>query len=323
MTNPPVFQVSVIIPVYNAERFINRAVESALAQPETAEVLLIEDGSSDNSLGVCEQLTANDKKVKLLRHPNGENRGAGASRNLGMRAVREEFIAFLDADDYFLPGRFRQAIEVFTSDPTCEGVYEAVGMHVVDSTALLRWETAGRQVKQLQTMSKGLSPSTLAKALLKGSDGYFHLDGLVFKKEALQRSGLMNEDLRLHQDTEFIMRLAMTARLLPGSLDEPVAMWRVHPANRISAPRSRGVQYRDRMNYWRSLYRWVRENGTPNQQKMVRDGIFSYNRATKFHAFSRRILPTSVIIFVRQLRLLAWPQLFIDQIVQVFRSQSY
>jgi glycosyltransferase involved in cell wall biosynthesis len=78
-------QVSVITPVYNAASFVTQAVESALQQPETAEVLIIEDGSPDNSLEVCQELAKKYEKVKLLRHPNGENRGAGASRNLGMR----------------------------------------------------------------------------------------------------------------------------------------------------------------------------------------------------------------------------------------------
>ncbi|MDD2522759.1 MAG: glycosyltransferase family 2 protein [Anaerolineaceae bacterium] len=306
--------VSVVIPVYNAAVYVSQAVESALAQPETAEVLLVEDGSPDNALEVCEDLANKHDKVKLLRHPNGENRGAGASRNLGMRAAKKEYIAFLDADDYFLPGRFRQALELFNANPDCEGVYEAVGMLVDGSESLERWQLAGRRVKDLQTMSDSISPKDLAEVLIKGSDGYFHLDGLIIKKGVLQRSGLMNENLHLHQDTEFIMRLAMTARLLPGKLDEPVAMWRVHQENRISAPRSLTMQYRDRMRYWRSLYQWVRQNGSPKQQQRVRAGIFSYNRATKFQTFSKRILPIRVIIFGRQLRLLAWPQLIFDHL---------
>lgn len=316
------FKVSVIIPVYNAAVYVTHAVESALMQPETAEVLLIEDGSPDNALEVCEELVSKFEKVRLLRHPNGENRGAGASRNLGMIAAQEEYIAFLDADDYYLPGRFRQAVTLFSSDRDCEGVYEAVGMHVESADGMERWKSSGKSATTLQTMTFGIKWENLAKNLLESSNGYFQLNGLVIKIEVLKRSGLMNENLRLHQDTEFIMRLAMTARLLPGSLDEPVAMWRVHPANRISAPRSLAVQYRDRMKYWRSLYQWVRQKGTRSQQQMVRAGIFSYNRATKSHSFPRRILPTMVIIFGRQLRLLAWPQLIIDHFSQTVGTRK-
>ncbi len=62
------FKFSVIIPVYNAAAYVRHAVESALAQPETAEVILIEDGSPDNALEICENLASEFEKVKLLRH---------------------------------------------------------------------------------------------------------------------------------------------------------------------------------------------------------------------------------------------------------------
>lgn len=310
------FKVSVIIPVYNAAAFVTQAVESALEQPETAEVLLVEDGSPDNALEVCQALAEKYDKVRLLRHPDGENRGAGASRNLGMMNAQNEYIAFLDADDYYLPNRFNQPAALFTNEPTCDGVYEAIGMHVESKAGLERWELAGKAITELKTIQNGISPDKLAECLLDGGYGYFHLDGLTIKKAVLDKSGTMNEDLRLHQDTEFIMRLAMTAQLLPGRLNEPVAMWRVHQGNRISAARPLAVQHRDRIKYWRSLYKWIRDNGTSSQQQMVRDAFFSYNRATKIHVFSRQMLPASVIIFGRQLRLLAWPQIIFDHLTQ-------
>ncbi len=74
------FEVSVVIPVYNAVPYVRQAVESALAQSQVREVLMVEDGSPDNALEVCRELAAEYPRVVLLRHPNGENRGAGASR---------------------------------------------------------------------------------------------------------------------------------------------------------------------------------------------------------------------------------------------------
>jgi len=142
-------QISVVTPVYNAAEFVTRAVESALAQPETAEVLLIEDGSPDNALAICQGLAAKYEKVKLLRHPNGENRGAGASRNLGMKNASSDYIGFVDADNFYLPGRFKKAAEVFTSDPDCEGVYETIGNYVEDDAGLIRWVNAKREPDKL------------------------------------------------------------------------------------------------------------------------------------------------------------------------------
>ena len=265
-------QVSVVIPVYNAARFVTQAVESALQQPETAEVVLVEDGFPDNALEVCRQLESQDDRVHLFRHPDGRNLGAGASRNLGMRHCSCDFVAFLDADDYYLPGRFSAAKAIFESDPDCDGVYEAVGMHVENEAGLKRWANAGRSTRQLTTMKRRIGPDELWGALIhSGTYGYFQLDGLVLRRSVLEKSGYMVETLPLHQDTEFILRVAISARLLPGRLDEPVAMARVHDRNRISAPRTTEQKYRDRMLMWMELYRWSRRRGLSQVQQKVMD----------------------------------------------------
>lgn len=263
------FEVSVVIPVYNAAPFVRQAVESALAQPEVHEVLLVEDGSPDNALAVCQELAAEYPQVILLRHPNGENRGAGASRNLGMRSASHEFLAFLDADDYYLPGRFALDALIFARDALCEGVYHAVEMHIEDAQGLNRWNEAGKSRERIQTISADIPPEALADTLLRGGSGYFILDALTIKKSVLKEAGLMREDLRLHQDTEWILRVAMSARLLPGNLKEPVARWRVHSQNRISAPRSPKQKLDDRMRMYRCLYTWCEEFAGPYQETLM------------------------------------------------------
>jgi len=215
-------QISVVIPVYNAAAFVREAVESALAQPETAEVVLVEDGSPDDSLAVCETLAAEYERVHLFRHPNGENRGAGASRNLGILNSRFEYIAFLDADDFYLPGRFSTARAVLAADPTLDGVLED-------------------------------RP----------------LDGLVVKRTVFERAGLFDEHLRLHQDTAMMYKLAGVARLAPGSLDQPVAMRRVHAHNRITAPRPPADVYEKRMLLFDTVWQWARRNLPPEKTRLL------------------------------------------------------
>src|SRR5690606_1248107 len=103
--------ISVIIPVYNAAAFVEQAVQSALTQPEVSEVILVEDGSEDKSLPICEKLASQNDIITLLRHPGGVNKGAGASRNLGIQHTKNEWIAFLDADDYYLENRFTNSLQ--------------------------------------------------------------------------------------------------------------------------------------------------------------------------------------------------------------------
>ncbi|CAA7392622.1 glycosyltransferase family 2 protein [Chryseobacterium fistulae] len=120
-------RITVIIPVYNSEHYIGRAVESALQFEEVMEVLLIEDQSPDNALEVCHNLTEQYDRVKLFQHSDRGNHGAGASRNLGIENARGDFLAFLDSDDYYLPNRFDREKELF-QNPEVDGVYGALGV---------------------------------------------------------------------------------------------------------------------------------------------------------------------------------------------------
>jgi glycosyltransferase involved in cell wall biosynthesis len=271
--NADAFKVSVIIPVYNAATYVRQAVESALVQAETGEVILIEDGSPDGALTICQELSAQYPQVRLFQHPNGENRGAGASRNLGMRVARFPWLAFLDADDYFLPNRFVADSQVIASHPECGGVYNAVEMHVENPEARERWDAAGKSPNHIQAVTEEIPPEKLAEALLDGSAGYFHIDAFTLNKAVLAESGLMREDLRLHQDTEFILRTAMCASLLPASRTEPVARWRVHAQNRISAPRSQVRKLDDRLRMWETLDGWCKQEGKSRYRSIIMNAM--------------------------------------------------
>lgn len=303
-------QVSVIIPVYNAAGFVSEAVESALQQPETGEVVLVEDGSPDNGWEVCQQLASRRERVRLLRHPNGANRGISASRNLGMRNSSCEFVSFLDADDFYLPGRFAVAREIFGADSACEGVYEAIGMHVDSRGGVERWMRARKPLAELHTMTKRVEPGALPDVLISGEHGHFHMDGLVLKKAVLHKSGYMAEQLRVHEDTEFMIRVATVARLVPGRLDEPVARWRVHDHNTISTPLLAGQKYHEQMLLWMTLYHWCKERRRTEQQQRVLDRVVRLTAdSVHYDALLTRLVPLiTVKRAMRLTRLLRYPK---------------
>lgn len=101
--------VSVIIPVYNGEKTICRAVDSALSQKVELEVLVIDDCSGDRTAEVLERY-AGDERVRILK--NQRNMGAAESRNHGVQKARGEYVAFLDADDAWMPGKLRAQLEL-------------------------------------------------------------------------------------------------------------------------------------------------------------------------------------------------------------------
>jgi len=263
-------KVSVITPVFNAEPFVERAVNSALAERQTAEVILVEDGSTDGSLKVCQRLVEEHESVRLMQHENGKNRGAAASRNLGMTCATQEYLALLDADDFFLPGRFEKAEEIFNEIAVCDGVYGAVGIEFMDGQSEAQWLASPMRNVRMTTMTSEISPGDLLRSLLRGRDGRFHIDGLVFKKNLLDRSGMMNEKLAsMHEDTDFIFRLAIAGSLYPGQLSSPVAVRFVHGGNRISAERSAQKQYSDRLKMHMETYRWCKRGGHKKEKDLI------------------------------------------------------
>jgi glycosyltransferase involved in cell wall biosynthesis len=240
--------VSVIIPVYNAARFVRAAVASALAIEHVRELILIEDGSPDDSLAVCRELERTDQRVKLIRHPGGVNQGASASRNLGMRSASCAFVAFLDADDVYLPHRFDAEVDIFRQRPDAEGVYGAIGVLVHDAAAKDRFDS--RFGEELTTIRKALPPEQLFHGLSGGllDLGHFSLDALTIKRSALLRMPqLLREDMVMHEDSEFLTRLSFYCRLHPGSITKAVALRGVHDENRVTRndriARTRLVQF--------------------------------------------------------------------------------
>ncbi len=250
-------KVSVVIPVYNAEPFLEKAVESALAQEETAEIVLVEDGSRDGSLDACVRLEDAHEAVVLARHPDGGNHGAGATRNLGIRSASSGYIAFLDADDLYLPGRFGTAGEIFAERPGADGVYEAIGTQFEDAASESRWREFGED--DITTLSEPVLPERLFDLLVRGRKGSFSLDGLTVRREIFGKCGYFFENLELHQDTAMIMQMALYATLYPGRLETPVAMRRVHSGNRFVSDYNR---HHTSCIMWKTLFRHALADGT-------------------------------------------------------------
>ncbi|HEV2146728.1 MAG TPA: glycosyltransferase, partial [Longimicrobiaceae bacterium] len=118
-------RVSVVMPFLNAERFIGEAVESVLAQSYPHwELLLVDDGSTDGSGEIARGYAARDPdRVRCLSHPGRENRGASAARNLALREARGDLVAFLDADDVWLPEKLAEQVRLLDAHPEVGALY--------------------------------------------------------------------------------------------------------------------------------------------------------------------------------------------------------
>lgn len=221
--------ISVIIPVYNAAAFVEKSVLSALFHKEVKEVVLVDDGSTDNSLPLIQKLQQEDNRIKIYHHENKGNKGRSASRNLALQKATMPYIAFLDADDFYLENRFENDSKLFAKDSSIDGVYNAIGVHFYRNASIEE-----KQELNLTTVTEPILPKELFEALLFVKKGYFSIDGLTVKKEIFKETGYFSEDLVVTEDTDLILRIALKAILVAGVIDKPVALRGVHDVNSFS-----------------------------------------------------------------------------------------
>lgn len=106
--------ISVIVPVYNVAAYLSQCVESILSQEDSQlEVILIDDGSTDDSGAICDRYARQDSRVQVIHQKNG---GAAAAKNAGLRAASGEYLAFVDSDDYLSPGAYRHMRSLLESE---------------------------------------------------------------------------------------------------------------------------------------------------------------------------------------------------------------
>ncbi|WP_312300301.1 glycosyltransferase family 2 protein [Chryseobacterium sp.] len=263
-------KISVIIPVYNAEKYVTQAVASALQFDEVYEVVLVEDKSPDNALQVCRELAGKHSRVKLYQHPDQGNHGAGASRNLGIEKSEGDFISFLDADDYYLPNRFDAEKELFKNNDV-DGVYGAIGVHYYSEKAKEQYYKVFGD--RLTTVYKKHPPKDVFPGQLNmiGTFGLFSIDALTIRKSSLKNlQYFFKTHLKLHQDTEFLFRLSYYLNLYPGILDSAVAVRGVHENNRITKVDNREIKPAStRVLLWEEVNKWAEsENTIPAEIKL-------------------------------------------------------
>jgi len=196
--------VSVVIPVFNGAATLPAAIASVRRQTHPAlEILVIDDGSTDATPQIIQSLAAAD--LRPLHQANG---GASSARNAGIRAARGDLIAFLDADDEWLPEKLARQVEYMASHPEIDLVY----------TLIEQIDDDGRVI--------GIRP------LQRGHDDYAHLfhsnriptSSVLARREALLGAGLFDESIRVTQDYDMWLRIAARGRF--AGIPETLARYR-------------------------------------------------------------------------------------------------
>ncbi|HEX6897091.1 MAG TPA: glycosyltransferase [Bryobacteraceae bacterium] len=182
-------QVSVILPLYNVARFVGEAAASVLSQSwSDLELIAIDDGSTDDT--VVEFQRAADPRASLIR---SEHRGAAAARNSGIRRARGRYIAFMDGDDVWLPGKLEHDIAYLEAHPAADLVFSS--MRIVDESG----QDVGRTVRTWSGVA------TLRDLLIENLIG---TDTVVMRRDVFEQIGFFDEELPAGSDYDFWLGMA-------------------------------------------------------------------------------------------------------------------
>lgn len=204
--------VSVIVPVYNREKLVKEAVSSILAQTyKNLEIILINDGSTDQSLEVLKQFeTENPDQIKVI---DQKNQGQIAARNNGIRASSGEYIAFLDSDDLWLPEKLELQIPLF--GPEVGLVYSSV--ELIDDHG---------KSKGFDHINPGLQGNIFPELLVKN-----RMTGgtVVVRKDVLDEVGLFDPQFKAAENWDLWLRICK--KYEARAINKPLVKYRVHDDN--------------------------------------------------------------------------------------------
>lgn len=213
--------VSVIIPTYNREKTIERAVNSVLEQTwKELEIIVVDDGSTDRTEEI---LAVYGNKIRVIRQQNG---GASAARNTGIRAATGEIISFLDSDDEWLPEKTERQVKLLRRTES-SGVVCCIcnARMLFASGAVTSFQTACLQPDQAEGVWSNPGPVLLDRFLL------FNQVAAVWRK-ALDHSGYFREDLRIMEDYDLALRLALAGPW--AFIAEPLMIWHADAGSGLS-----------------------------------------------------------------------------------------
>jgi len=212
--NEDSIDVSVVMPVFNGSSFVDDAIQSIMSQTHcNFEVILIDDGSTDNSLELLKCWAEKDQRITVYEQ---ENKGRSFTRNKGLKLAKSNLVAFMDSDDISLPMRLAKEYHFMIDNP--EVVVVGGHVHIICMKGLY-----------LAKSSHAMQHEEIEKALLFDEGFQLCQPAVMVRKSAVFEAGAYNEDLTVGEDTDLFLRMALIGKL--ANLSDVVLEYRHHLQN--------------------------------------------------------------------------------------------
>jgi glycosyltransferase involved in cell wall biosynthesis len=217
-------KVSVVMPAYNARRYVVEAIDSVLVQTlADFEFLIVDDGSTDETSEILKAYAARDRRVRVITQSNS---GVGAALNRGIEQARARYIARMDSDDVCLPQRFARQVQYLDTTPECVLVGSRV--LIIDQDGLPLFE-----MESVQTTHERID-----ELLMQARWSVVH-PSIMMRADVVRKLGGYNNALVPVEDHDLFLRLAEVGRL--ANLAEVLLRYRKHATNSVKVLADRRV----------------------------------------------------------------------------------
>ena len=291
--------VSVIIPVYNTSKYLIDAVNSATAQSlQNIEIIAINDGSTDNSLEILEQLAKNDKRIKVITQ---ENKGLSATRNEGIHNATGDYIVFLDSDDMLQESALMECLDFCTYDAKAfieEGVSESLTLDYNRKGALKEYMIyEGKTMFEELIKKMKYNPSS---CLLVINKEFYLRNNLIFTPNILHEDQLFTTILYSKaKRVEYLPKLFYKRRFRRNSIMTSQFTWRNVSSYLYITDEINKLQTSVETNYAKVLDSYLTQmlnavaynaHALPLKQRIELFKIFTFNRYRHYVSNKNRFI---------------------------------
>ncbi|RNI24546.1 glycosyltransferase family 2 protein [Rufibacter latericius] len=271
--------VSVIIAFLNEERFLTEAIESVLRQEyDHWELLLVDDGSTDKSTRLAKDFAARfPGKVFYYEHSGHQNKGLSASRNYGLSKAKGQYVAILDADDVWLPGKLANQVAIFKQHPEVAMIAEA-------SEYWYSWEDDGKENVSIAVgapQDKTYDPPALLEHLYPLGKGAAPVpSGLILETEAFRRLGGFEDSFRkeygLYEDQAFLSKMYLKEKVYVSSACNN--RYRQRPESIVSSVHADGKYHAVRKFFLHWLQEYLQKEQIQDKttRSLLQKALFPY-----------------------------------------------
>lgn len=206
------YKVSIIVPIYNAEEFLNRCLKSILNQKlDDIQIILVDDGSSDKSLSICKDFAKSDKRIIVIEKSNG---GVSSARNAGIEAALGEYVGFVDPDDWIEPDMYENMYNLAKKKEAevsiCNYINEYIDGSKPNSLKIHKEILEKEDINNL--IANMIAPSTINsnETTVMGSVWRSLISNKLIKENGIK----FNEDIHLMEDLLFLIETLLKCNKL-------------------------------------------------------------------------------------------------------------